>query len=205
MPLAVNDILQITYKSVYASQRVLLNLTYRVKSTQSPESVPVDLQTTANWFAAAGPASILQLYANCIGQNCVIQTVRAQRIFPVRTLFIEATAAIYGLSGSDANTGNIQNPVTLVTQLAGRKQVATKKIGPTRVDSFGSGAPTPLQMTRLGLLGAAMAAETTVPGLVIVLTPVIFHKQSNTWDDMYTYKVSDRVGTLRRRTLRIGE
>lgn len=209
MPLGVNNIVLITYRSQYASQRYLLTHTYRVGSTTSTQTPALDSNDIALSFSQTGALELLDQYAACLGNNVQIREVIAQAIHPTRFVRASLALAVDGAGLTPASTGNIAGTITLRTFLAGRDQVAVKHVGPPMDEGVNAGAPSAGLFNALNTLGSGLVSnrivDCTTAGETITLEPVIFHRASGTASGLADWVVSDRIGTMRRRTLRVGE
>lgn len=208
MPLAVNDIIGITYRSSWQEQRILLTLTYKITGTDSTQSVATDLAAISMWFTEGDANKVLQPYLSCLAQDVLVESVRAQKISGVRSVYKETAINTGGLVGFDAVTGNVAFPITLKTDLAGRNQVANKHIGPLPSNFIDSGKLNVAANPNIvNLETELLDSVVVVPGVgeTITLFPVIFHKSNQTSDFITSAQHGDRIGTMRRRTLRVGE
>lgn len=208
MPLAAGSIVLITWQSEYQSQRYLLTHTYRITATNSTQDTAADTFSIALFFSASDAGSLTSKYRICLATDTVIRTVTAQPIHPQRLVRRSINVNFPGTSSGTASTGNIAAVLTLRTQLAGRSQVSNKHIGPPATVDIGAGLiGANLQAAMLNL-AMEMDDPQSVPAdgvNLIELSPVIFHKASGLHDVIVSNVVSTRLGTMRRRTLRVGE
>lgn len=208
MPLAVGSIVLVTYKGTYAAQRYMLTHTYRVSNSTSTGNTTDDTGLIALYFSNTGANDFATRYRLCLATNYTINEIVAQPIYPQRLVRQSISVVYSGTGGTDADTGNICGVVTLRTQFAGRSQVANKHVGPIPKTGFTSGQVSGTLPTSLFNFLNSLRAIQNVPAdgaNSIELTPVIWHKGITQHDVITTGVVSDRVGTMRRRTLRVGE
>lgn len=209
MPLGANAIVLVTYASTYSGQRILLTSTWRVGATNSTQTPALDTLDIATYFGTGGANTLLTKYLACLSQNVTVGSCIAQGIHPTRFVKASVTVAQGGTVAADAPSGNTCGVVTLRTALAGRKQIANKHIGPIAGSSAAFGSPVTALRTALQDVGIQLITSRTVncttAGQTIPLEPVIFHRGDKTSTGLESYVVSDRIGTLRRRTLRVGE
>lgn len=208
MPLPVGTIIQQTYVSLYAAQRYMFTSTWRIFITGSVQNTTEDAQSIALFFSdTTFQANFVQQYRSCISNLARIRTVSAQAIHPTRHVRASISVDYPGLFTGASPTGNVAATITLRTQLAGRTQVANKHIGPMGTNAYSSGSLESTYVPILANFGAGMTTNKVVPAGVntIELVPVIFHKKTGLHDVAVSHVVTDRVGTMRRRTLRVGE
>lgn len=208
MPLAVGDVIFCTYRGLYVSQRYIYTHTWKVALTTSTQSVPRDLQDIAHEFTLAGPLKFSTLYRTCLATNYLITDATAQRIWPIRSVKTSESMGVDGLASDVATTGNVAAVFTIRTQNAGRSEISNKHIGPLSNAEYNAGAVLPTLNTNLvifALRHIASLVVTLTDTNSITLVPVIYHKSSGQTSLTDSIVVSDRIGTMRRRTLRVGE
>lgn len=208
MPLAVGTIVQITYRSEYQSQRYMLTHHYRISQTTSTQDTDSDTGSIAIFFTNTGPNEFATKYRECLSTDTTIREVVAQPVFPQRLVQRSVNVAYSGTGQGTASTGNIAAIITLRTQFAGRSQVSNKHIGPLATLDIGAGLTGGALQTALNELGDVMDQGIAIPAdgaNTITLIPVIFHKGTGLHDVIVSHLFSTRLGTMRRRTLRVGE
>lgn len=206
VPISTGSVVLVTYRSLYAAQRVLLTHTYVVSGDQGIGQPWERSQQLAD--VLANPLDpVLDQYRRCLPNNVQVGEVRAQIIAPVRYQAGIGVVNLPGLQVQGATTGNIACALTFHTGLAARNQIANKHIGPLPTNTYSDGAPTLLYRDALDTLGSLMAQQFSqnVAGGLIQMDPCIYHRGQGTNTKIITWTVTDRVGTLRRRTLRVGE
>lgn len=209
MPLGANAVVLVTYRSDFAQQRYLLTLTYRISATNSTQTPALDTIDIVTFFTNTAAGTLQANYRNCLADNVTINRVNAQGIWPIRFIRQQAVVANAGTWGATAVTGNVAGVLTLRTALSGRKQVSNKHIGPIASNAMAAGAPVAGLTTALGNLVISMVTsrvvDCTTAGQTMTLDPCIFHRSTGTSDLIESGNSSDRIGTMRSRTLRVGE
>lgn len=208
MPLTVGTIVAVNFVGDWQSQRYMLTTTWRILNTTSLQNTSEDQQSIAVHFTDTSlTTNFVQRYRQCLGDAYTIRRVDAQAVFPVRHVKATVNLVYSGQMIGTIISGNLAATITLRTMLAGRTQVANKHIGPLTQESIAAGAPAGGLNTALGNFGAKLTQNEVVPAGVnsITLVPVIFHKESGGHDVIVNHVVSDRIGTMRSRTLRVGE
>jgi len=208
MPLAPGVILAVSWREDFASQRYLFTHTYRVLSNSSTSDTAQDTAYCVLHFSDTGTGTMTSRLRSCIGSNVIIREVVCQPIWPQRLVKRSISTVYNGPGGSTSTTGNVSSVITLRTVFAGRNQVANKHVGPPPKDDIAAGLLIGTTPIALQNFGATLVSNQTVPAdgaNTIVLVPVIFHKDTGGHDIVVSSVASDRVGTMRRRTLRVGE
>lgn len=209
MPLGQNAIVLVSYQSTYNSQRYLLTHTYRIETTNSGQTPAQDTEDILATMTGTGAADLLTKYRACLGTNVTIDEAVVQGIWPTRFVRRSVGLALGGSMADTADTGNVAGVVTMRTELAGRGQIANKHIGPPGRSGLNTGSISNDLLSALNILGAQLAADVQVAlsaaGQSIEMVPVIFHRASGTSNPIDDHIVSGRVGTMRRRTLRVGQ
>lgn len=203
-PLGVGDILQQSWISTWQAQRVLLTNTWIVANPGTGTDGSDQLQELADFFASGADGTMLNLYLLCLSSEVTCSEARVQKIKPIRTRYFSSSVGANGVGGL-ANTGNVATVGTLVSDLAGRDQVGNKHVGPIPADTYAAGAPTNAQLIAMGNFMNQLKLPHTTLATSISIAPILFHRATGLYNYVTQYRLSTRVGTLRRRTLRVGE
>lgn len=208
MPLAVGTVVLVSYKVSFQQQRYLLTTTWTVLLSTSTQNTATDTNDIAVSFAVGGAGTFATRYRNALGTNCTVDSVVAQPISPVRLVKREVVMGVPGTGSGTASTGNLAGVISLLTDKAGRSQIANKHIGPVPSGDIVLGkisaAYTLVLIDLLTSLRTARVVNLSDANS-LTLGAAIFHKATGGVDAVTSGLISDRVGTMRRRTLRVGE
>jgi len=206
MGLPVNSICLVQWVGEYVGQRILLNHTFKVVSDAAPVGPFLRSQEIAGEIESEA-AGMTFRYLACLPSNYSLKKVRFQVISPIRYQYAVVSSSKVGANSNPAKTGNVAAVVTLQTGVAGRSEIANKHIGPCPGSSFDEGAPEAAYTDVLDDLGNELVTvySAVIAGSAVELTPVIFHRAINQSSPVIIWQTSDRIGTMRRRTLRVGE
>lgn len=152
-------------------------------------------------FTTAGSPG--RLYKEALPSNATIFAVTAQVIAPTRSVYRFTTVSVAGTEGSAANQGNTAGVLTFRTQAGGRREVCNKHIGPVPDDASLNGQPTVAWGAKISALAGALLNPLSLATGTLGLVPIINHPGTE-FSVMDSASVADRLGTMRRRTLRIG-
>lgn len=208
MPLALGDRIGCAYIGTWESQKYMYTHTWKVALTTSTQTLTRDLLDITNAFAQNAALTLLSLYRACLATDYTINENTAQRISPQRSVKVTRVMADAGQGGGAAKTGNVAAVFTLKTINAGRSQVANKHVGPIADADYSAGKVGGALNTALAVFAARHLSSYSIPLTSLenlVLVPIIYHRQTATDDLTDSMAVSDRIGTMRRRTLRVGE
>lgn len=209
MPLAMNDIVMLAFRGTCSNQRILFTQFYRVSQPASGSiTVVQDLQGIAAAQDGTSDQPLLYNYIGCMANTYTCNAVRAQRVYPTRSVAVDVARSLAGANTQAAEATNLAAVITLRTAKAGRSQVSNKHIGPLPNGSYTLGNISTSYQTDLGDLGNSIIAPLVTAGFS-TLTPIIYHKNGDgpaaKYDDMISMVVQTTARTERRRTLRIGE
>jgi len=208
MAIAVGDVLQANWVGSCFGQRIMMTHHYAVTTTDL--GVPeLDAQTALGIELTGGGGGDLveTVYRACLPPDYSLSYVGVQRVSGVRTREVKVTRSQAGTNANTAYQANVHAGLTFTTNLAGRKQVATKKIGPIaqHISLYDDGVITPTLSALLAALAAAMktVASTVAPN--IDFTPVIYHRVGTPNYDFITGSIiQDTIRVKTRRTVRVG-
>jgi hypothetical protein len=208
MPIAVNEIVQVTYRGRSAGQRILMMSTWKCISNASANDMLTDLNSVITAMTAAGSGSFMNVYLKCLGSDYTLEACRAQIIHPARQIYMEAPiAGVVGLGTAASNTANLTGVVTRVSAAAGRSGVSNTHLGPVPSNVFSNGLFTGAGLTLLEAFGAKWITNMATGVPVINFKPVIFHRNNPTIPstDILTYRVGLEVRDMTRRVVGRGE
>lgn len=205
MALFLNDKVLVTIKGRCYGQRILLTNTYRVAQTGAPlESANLQLGQLNEQIANAAGGSVLDAYRACLQGDYLSLEVISQVIAPVRTAYRSDIHTRLG-QGGPGTVANDSAAVTLRTARAGRNQRSTKHIGPVPDGVSQSGLLMLPFKALLSTLGQSLATPIQIVANGLTFTTIVYHRGSNTYDDVEGWIVGDQSRVQRRRTVGVGE
>ena len=211
MPLALNDIIQVSVRGLLFGQRILTVLHYRVSTAAGVTSAEAQLGEFSEDFANnLGGVTVLFDMRAAVGGQYVFKEVRAQRVYPTRTVYRSTLIDVTGTHVDDATTANIAASITKQTARPGRMGVGRIQLAGIPQTMIVAGALNPDYMAgELTTLGEAIVDDAyTSPTEGWVATPCLFNPAfdgAQKWADLLTFTVNDSLRTMHRRTLRLGE
>lgn len=205
MPLFLNDIVLLTIKGRCFSQRILFTQTYRVAVTGGPgESANLQLGYLSAAWDHALVGGIFGKYALCLSTDYQSLETRTQVIAPVRLAYRSDVNVGLGMFGA-GTVANDSAALTMRTEAAGRKEVATKHIGPIPDGASGNGVLELDYRANLVAFGSALRSDITDAGTGVSFKPVIYHPGAGDWSDITSFVIGEQSRVQRRRTVGLGE
>lgn len=168
MPVSADDTMRLTFRGTCFSQRIILDLSYRCTVGNGLLTTAQVLDETLTQVVGGGVNDIKTNYLACLPPQYTLNEVRAQIIRPVRSAFRSIIPV--GFVGTNVNPATVacdSAAITRRTNLSGRNQISTLKIGP--VPDGGSAAG--LLTAGYTALAAALMAD-TIKTLVLPISTV---------------------------------
>jgi len=207
MAVVTGYIYAVSFRALWKAQRIVFTHIYRVTDPGTALGEIGATQDVVEHFADTVAGSTMGLdWLNCISTDVDDVKVRAQILGPTgRYSYVEDVVQFTPLDPDVAETGNVCTTLTFVPVVAVPRRISVKKIGPIRQADMEDGAPTANLKSRLNALAEIAAAPITTMGLGQQLSPVIYRASDGDFRTIQSWRIPDRLTTLRRRTLRVGE
>jgi len=212
MPLALNDVIQISLAATLYESRILMILHYYVYTAPAGSTPEANLIDAAAKFNPGGvsPATISQKLKLAQCPELVYEYTRAQRVYPTRTTYQEIAAGA-GVTGTFAGVSAPSNFAVSIEKIT----PATGRMGIGRIQMAGAdkGSISAAKWTQAFLdaevtdVANAMLDEVTVPTENYKLRPCIYNPNGAGvhFNALSAFRVQQSVRTMHRRTLRVGE
>lgn len=207
MAVVTGYLYHVSFRCLWKAQRIVFNHIYRVTDPGTALGEVGATEDVVETFAdTVAGSSFGQDWINCISTDVDDVRVRAQIIGPTgRFIYVEDAMQFTPPADAVAETGNVTATVTWTSAIASPRRLAVNKVGPIRQDDMEDGAPTANLRARLNVLGEIGASPVTTINLGQQMAPVILRASDFDFRSIQTWRVTDRLTTLRRRTLRVGE
>lgn len=204
MPLVSGDKIHCWYDMTYVGQRYQFHQHYRVVSNTSGQTTDQSLGVINTLLSdTATVGSIGKAFRDSIPGNVTINKVTSQQITTVRSAYREQVMGVLGAWLMGATTGNVSGCITLKGALAGRRFISNRHIGPLASNMYADGTLTNAAIVQFLALGDTLDDPQPLSLGTLNLQPIVNHPGTE-FTDVFSFTVSDRVGTMRRRTLRVG-
>lgn len=142
--LAVDDVIQVTLSYTQDAQQLLMVLHYRVSVAGTGADAESQLDTIANWFSVSTTAGRLaKVVKDALSEDVFLQSVRAQKVKPFRTIYSQVAIADTGAIAEPAAPVNSAFSIEKQSLKVGRKGVGRVQLAglpKTAVDSQIDGA-----------------------------------------------------------------
>jgi hypothetical protein len=208
MPLALNDVVAVALRGTLFGQRILTLLHYQLVSTSSAVSAEGDLQNIANKIQAdfSVPGTMFQTLLDCQTSDYLLESVRAQRISPTRTVYMETLAVLAGTNAGACNTPNLAACVSKRTAVLGRHGSGKVMVAGIPDNGITAGEFTPAYIATLQAFANQMPANLTVTAGTLTLRHGLFNPGPVPgFSGILEGIVRNRVSTMHRRTKGVGE
>jgi len=210
MPADVGDIYQVAAVGRQGGQRIILTHYYRlaeinadVSDTDARDSLVLGVSD------GAGGGDVLETtYLACLTEDYQLDYWRCQNIDPVRWAYVNLNRAVQGTHAGVSTTVNLGAAITLRTDAAGRKEHATKHIGPIPDDSatIVNGVLQAGYRATLTTFLGSLLSDVVDAAIGALWTPVIYNKGSvPNFRRVMNGIVGDTARVQRRRTVGLGE
>lgn len=205
MGVLLNDKVLVTFKGRSYGQRILLTLWYEcIRAAPGGESLNLSMQKLRSLIKAGGAFDIETPYMKVLGNDYTLLEIKTQVIAPTRAIYFTQAITNVG-NGGDQSVANDSAALTLRCDLAGRKFVGTKHIGPVPDGASVSGLLTVGYKADLSNLGDALVLPLTPLAPDAQYRPILFHRADLTSSPVTSFAIGDQSRVQRRRTVGLGE
>jgi len=208
MALAQFDVIQVSIRSTLFDQRIL-NILHYIVNVAHTGSTGDQLKDIATSIANdTGSQPIISTLIALFSPELLIDDVRAQRVYPARTIYYQTDVSQAGTNIAGCKTSNVAMSLTKRSETPGRKG-----IGRIQLAGIGDGYMVAGKWD-LGGIGAevlavrnALVGSYTTAATPITLVPVIFNPTGapDHYSVVTNVDFEDTVRTMHRRTVRLGE
>lgn len=179
VPLLINDVVQISYRGLSYSQRIINVTTWKVTASASNDTDQADLTSILAVFRDAGAAGFLDRYLDCLGAEYQLSSVRAQRIWPLRTSYVQSLGTgEVGKQATQSENPTLTAAISRITGAAGRDQISTSHIGPGPAAEMIDGLWSPAYRATVEQWAIKFLTNVNTAAPVISLEPVVFHSRA---------------------------
>lgn len=207
MPIQLNDVIRTTFYSSVSGQRLLNVLHYRVSELVGAPDTIGALESIANELGDETVANQpMEAFQQLTAVNCTWNFVRAQRVYPAPTIYIESPIAVNGLRIPGATLPNIALSISKRTATPGRTGVGRVQIGGMSAEAYVDGKFTNSFMSDVELNAPSFRQTINVTFGGIVLVPVLFHGPNalQPTSDVLVCDGHIEARTMHRRTVGLG-
>jgi len=206
MALAADDVLLLTFNGTLFGQRIMTVLRMVVLVPDIGQDTKDQLEKILTFFNdPLGAGKPFNELLDCQTDEVKYQDARIQRIYPSRTVYYSQVCTGIGTAAGNAASANIAAVVRKRSDKVGRTGIGSVHVAGIAEVSMTNGLLEPGLMTELGEFGESLEGTYAMPASVLQVA-FVTSNGLNAWETKVTETtVDDRVKTMRRRTLRIGE
>lgn len=206
MGLATGDCVLVTFRSVLFGQRMLMTLRYVVTVPSVGNSITQDLTDIADAFANAATATLpLNKLLPCQADQVVYDSVRAQRIYPARTVYVYSTLASFGTHPDACTTANISVSCTKRSLFPGRHGLGRVQIPGVPATQYNNGLVEAGYRTLCIAFNNTLVGEKTIAAAGLKVWACVSANINSLDTKVSSMEVQDTLRTMHRRTVRVGE
>jgi hypothetical protein len=206
--MAVGDVVAVSFRGTLFNQRILNIFHYSV-GVSGTGTVVEQLQAFANGFIADSFAVPFQAaFLACLAPSYTLDVVRAQRVYPTRSIYAEGTADAPGTFATDTEVSNIAASILKRTETPGRMGIGRVQLAGIPTAAYENGAVTNAYLTgELSTFAADMILSLTEPARGVTFVPCLFNPTApvNKFSVLAAATPQSSLRTMHRRTLRVGE
>lgn len=209
MALLTNDVISVTLRGDLFGQTILTVLHYVVAVPVSGGTVFGDLADLAHTIGAALDAGTLKtFYLAAAGPQYTLQRVRAQRVAPTRSVYVDDVVGEVGTHADACKTVNIAASLLKRTGTPGRMGIGRVQFAPVPATKLVAGdIDSGYVGGELDDLAGALALNITTSARQFTVSPCIYNPTAATpfFSIITSWVVQSAARTMHRRTLRLGE
>lgn len=208
MPLALNDVIQVTYRGTLFGQRILNILHYSVSVVGTGTEYDQLSIFTSNLVTGGGSVDLTLPFLACMAPEYFLEEIRAQRVYPTRTVFAFTLAGAFGQYATGTETTNIAASIEKRTLTAGRMGIGRIQLAGIPTAAMNNGeVSAAYKGTEMLNLANTMIQSITTTGPVVTFVPCLYNPTApvNKFSPLFSCIPMDTLRTMHRRTLRVGE
>lgn len=210
MPLAAGDVIAVSFRGTLFGTRILNILHYvvNVPGTGTPEA---QLQQVCdNIQAGAGaPNTLKNSFLNMIAVDYTLTEIRAQRVYPTRTVYKQAVSGDVGqYVPATCTAPNVAISMLKQTNTPGRMGIGRIQLGGVPSDAYVSGVLDPATTgANFLVLKADILSNFTTSTTLMTMNPCLFNPTAvgDKFSLLTGLILEDTIRVMHRRTLRVGE
>lgn len=206
--LAINDVVQVSFRGTLFGQKMLTILHYSV-NVVGTGTVESQLQELANALTIDNAGvNLVTDYLAAIGPSFSLDTIRCQRVDPTRSVYQVSTANLNGTFATDCTTANIAASLLKRTATPGRRGLGRVQLPGVPAAAYTGGNLTNAYLTtELSNLCQDLMAGLTTPVSAVSMQPCIFNPGAagSHFSPIVTVTPQETVRVMHRRTLFVGE
>lgn len=202
----VNDVVNIQIHGTLFGQRTISTFWYRCIVASTQASYATAIQDVADAFDQ-GVLSPGLAFVGMAPQNWTWDFTRAQVIQPIRQVYAESLVGLPGTWPQNATTANTQASITRRSTLGTRRNVGALHSPGLPTDAQVAGELSAPYRAAMALCGSRMLQVFTFPAdPTTALQPILWSPGTPTDATrvLTSTIIQNRVGTLHRRTVRLG-
>lgn len=207
MPLtiAINDLVRVNFIGQCFGQKIVLTHAYRKSAGNTALDFLTELGALVDELKVGGGVDLLTPYLACLPDDYQMVQIDAQKIKTTRYIKYSSPTVVNGTHISPATVANDSACITLKGELASRRSISNKHIGPVPDAVSNSGLLQAAYRTKLATLAEKMLVDMTVAGVNVYKPCIINGPNAIGYTEVEFYSIGLQSRVQRRRTVGLGE
>jgi len=206
-PIAANDIVQVVIESQVQNQTILNVLHYKAETNFSPKTYFEALDELCQKLSDNVVPSLVKAMLNAMAGNCEVRNIRAQRVAPVRSVYVNTSIGQPGVLTPTNTLSNVGGTITKQTDLAGRGRTGSFHMAGLPAADFAAGSLTVAAVGRLIDIGEFIQSNILNVGGAIIWRPGTYSPNAaagSQFHELVNVFPQTTARVMRRRTLGVG-
>jgi len=208
MSLAVSDVIQVSLRGSLFNQRILTVLHYSVAVAGSGTDYDQLSILTSNLVTGGGSADPVPQILAAQAPEYTLEEIRAQRVYPTRTVYAFTGDGRSGTYATGAETTNIAASFEKRTLTPGRMGLGRLQLAGIPTAAMNNGELTAGYLAaEASNVAQALLMGITTSGPVVTYTPCLYNPTGPIFkfSPLFSVVPMTSLRVMRRRTLRVGE
>jgi len=208
MALALGDVIQLSLRGTLFGQRILNILHYSVAVVGTGTEYDQLSILTSNFVTDAFATPLRGTFLGSLAPQYTLDEVRAQRVYPTRTVYAYTLDGGVGLYATGCEICNVAASMEKRTLTAGRMGIGRIQLAGIPTAVMNDGELTAGYLTGpLADLATSLLSSLTTTAPVVTYTPCLFNPTApvNKFSPIFSIIPQTSIRVMRRRTLRVGE
>jgi hypothetical protein len=206
MGLVANDIVAVTYESLYCDQQIRYCLHYKVTAPGNSTNPESDLDAIAHHFGSTVLCPLTGHIFAVSTPEIGTTGVTAQRVYPQRTIMMRYSVSIPGSHAGQGMPPNTAAVVTKRTLTPGRMGRGSLHLTAIPFDMNDRGVIAPGNRVEFNPILDDLVKAQVVSAIQCTLEPGLFNPTHppTFWSRLFDCDLMDTLRVMRRRTVRVG-
>jgi hypothetical protein len=207
MALALGDVIQVSFRGSLFNQQILNILHFSVGVIGTGTDYDQLSMFTSNLVTGGGSVDLVLPFMACMPPEYALEEVRAQRIYPTRTVYAFTLSGAFGQYATGTETTNVAASIEKRTLTPGRMGIGRLQLAGVPTAAMNNGeVSAAFKGTEMLNLANTMIQTITTTAPVVTYNPCLFNPTATgpKFSPLFSCIPMDTLRVMRRRTLRVG-